>query len=492
MQNPRAGGGPMEFEWQNAHGPRDPTSPFTQLPSWRGASSFASPMGLGSASNKAGGVFGSTAVAEPHQPPPSSSFNPKLGSRVAPAFRNKAFFTPQKSVSDVAMSDFSAAESSPAATDVSVTPKDTPDDGDDGSSHTRTVRGHSWVRPLLSGRRSTHVQHAPGKGELARTHRIEKPRKRRREGADRDVGTVRWRHPGGEPDGEAGDGDRDDSDPDGHRAKRAHTDARPTKSAAAAFLELLREHPHAPAILGSWLNLSVSAATTALVLGLVWAFAAAVRADMRDEVGRARAQLLEVARKCGEHYAANRCAPHVRVPAMDAQCDAWDACMKQDLAAVNYTAAMARSATKLLNEVVEGLSWKAWMFVATMILLLAVAKAIVAPGVRADSPMVAAAAAAAAAMGPAPARPATTFPSQPALFVPTPYSNGREVFYTPATGRWRRGRFADDDDASETDDSPAAGRGQGNGRFLPAGTPSRVRRSPSKTEGRRSPSKGVY
>lgn len=32
----------MEFEWQNAHGPRDPTSPFTQLPSWRGACMYRS------------------------------------------------------------------------------------------------------------------------------------------------------------------------------------------------------------------------------------------------------------------------------------------------------------------------------------------------------------------------------------------------------------------------------------------------------------------
>ena len=123
------------------------------------------------------------------RPPQSSIFSPHLQNKpLAPSFRNPAFTTPQRRVNEI---PFSPAESSPALTDISEMPADTPEvereeDTEVGSatvtpSTARSLFGKTFPRSQASGR-----------GELQRGYR-DKIRKRKRLLTDRDVGSARPR-----------------------------------------------------------------------------------------------------------------------------------------------------------------------------------------------------------------------------------------------------------------------------------------------------------
>ena len=216
----------MDFEYENRP-PVDPSSPFakstqqsSRTPLYRDRPNhigcrftddvFLLSVFYSSPSKPAGSNPNPFAVAAgrnslfkqnpPHGQAPRSQFNPQISNQPsAPAFRNPAFTTPQKRIDELAYSEFSGAESSPAFTDRSEIP-DTPDVDQDDDFGKMTITPHTANRALFG--KSAVRSRTPGRGELVRGNR-DKIRKRRRQQGDRDVGSVRPRLPHGSDDSDS-------------------------------------------------------------------------------------------------------------------------------------------------------------------------------------------------------------------------------------------------------------------------------------------------
>ncbi|CRK12298.1 hypothetical protein BN1723_009674 [Verticillium longisporum] len=114
---------PMEWEYQDQRGPLDATSPFSHVAKSQATRiDFSSPSKFSSSRPN---PFASS-PSKPLPPLPQTSlFSPRIQhSSTAPPFRNPAFTTPRKPFDETL---FSEAESSPALTEASDLPNDTPD-----------------------------------------------------------------------------------------------------------------------------------------------------------------------------------------------------------------------------------------------------------------------------------------------------------------------------------------------------------------------------
>lgn len=320
--------------------------------------SFDSPSKFRSNSNNPFLVAGASRAGSPlkpqdqPRPPHLSFFKPQLQSRPsAPAFRNPAFTTPQKRRDEPIYSEYSGAESSPALTDTSEVPADTPE-----VEHTREDLGRVSFTPATGRTLFSQTllrNHASGKGEIAKANR-DKVRKRKRLPGDKDVGSGRSRLPHGS----------EDSDSDWEDPSRAVKGGRKgkTRSWANNFLSAVSNHPSAPAILSKWLQLGVNVVLLSLVLFGIFAILAQIRSDLSHASEKARTAIVNEMALCSDNYIKNACAPRGnRPPALDGPCNEWEACMHQDASAIMVGQISARNMAEIMNEFVGVLTFKTWV-----------------------------------------------------------------------------------------------------------------------------------
>jgi hypothetical protein len=364
----------MDWEYQST-GPIDMSSPFAKVAQGPRTTTFESPSKYGRQKPNPFAVPQSSAPLSPSKqqqplPPHSAFFNPKLQPQLqnkfyAPPFRNPAFTTPQKRVEELAFSEVSGAESSPAMTDASEMPEDTPevDRSEDFGKMTITQSTASRTLFGATGGTSKARSRTPGRGELRRrdTDRYArgKIRKRTRQAGDRDVGSVRPRLPH----------DSDDSDSDweqegggatggGGRTKRQ----KKGPGLLAGMLSAIGNNPNVPIILSKWVQLTVNVVIVGGVLWFFWGAISMVRSDIAQATEKARSVLLAEMQVCTHEYTKNRCSPKSeRLPALAAVCDEWEACMNQDPTSVMKVQVSARNLAEIINEFVGVMSLKAWV-----------------------------------------------------------------------------------------------------------------------------------
>ncbi|KAI5924627.1 Di-sulfide bridge nucleocytoplasmic transport domain-containing protein [Camillea tinctor] len=351
---------PMDWEYQS-NGPMDPSSPFVQS--------------ARQAQNK--NTFGSSAFntfsqnpfmrtqSSPSKPAGSTPLNPPSifsgGSPLkrmatAPPFRNPAFTTPRKPIDADAMSEVSAAESSPTATEVSEFPETPdPDQSYDLSYMSITPATMSKSKPSPSKK-------ASGKGELVRTifASRDKVRKRKRYNSDRDVSGYRLPYiQTGE--WEESDYESDESTFEPSKAQRGQQQQKKRNEDGwfGNFLAVVQRHPYAPSILGYWLNLTFSFFCVMGSLYILWAIVAGLREDfaaarqaVRDEIN------IEIG-KCLTNYQENKCDPkEQRLPAMYGLCEQWASCMSQNPDTVKNVQLGAKNIVEIVNEIIDTMSYK--------------------------------------------------------------------------------------------------------------------------------------
>jgi len=295
-----------------------------------------------------------TQAQQKEPPPPNSSlFSPQIQKQfTGSAFRNPAFTTPQKRIEEVAFSEASAAEESPALTDASEMPPDTPDFEPTDEYVRSTLTRASAGRSLFAKPGSSLRSRTPGRGEIARTSR-DKVRKRKRLVGDRDVGSVRSRLP------------HDSADSDSDWADGAAAKGSRKKHNGPGFVSrmftAISDHPNLPGILIYWLQLGVNVFFVGVLFYAFWSAIAMFRGDIARSTEVARAALLQDMDACRRQYTTNRCAPGQRLPALDGACDTWELCMNQDPDAVLRSQVSVKNMAELLNEFVGTLHMKAWV-----------------------------------------------------------------------------------------------------------------------------------
>ncbi|KAK4117066.1 hypothetical protein N656DRAFT_773075 [Canariomyces notabilis] len=457
---------PMDWEYQYQRPVDHTSSPFAKFSQKQPAATFDSPSkpDRGSA-NLFAAAMSSPLKSQEFRPPQSSLFNPHLQSKpLAAPFRNPSFITPQKHASEIT---FSPAESSPAMTDTSEMPAETPEvdreEADLGkmslpSSPTKSLFGKTVLR-----------NHASGRGEIPRGSR-DKVRKRKRLQSDRDVGSARSRLAL-----DSGESDSDWRESQGPKvgSKKGTGRQGPQRSWFGNFLSAVSDHPSAPAILSKWLQLGINFILVGIVLFGIFGIVAQIRSDLAHANEKARSLILAEMALCSDNYIKNNCSPKsARAPALDKSCNDWEMCMNQDSSAVMKVQVSVRNVAEILNEFVGVLTIKTWAFIMSLFLVAVVASN-VGFGFLRESAL------------PHPAQSAGPLHSPPAV---TPMLGSAGSYHQPTfmlapftPQHMHKKYFAND--ATDTDNSPDIQS------IMPPPTPS-LRRSPSKGDRSWSPSKG--
>ncbi|KAG4221015.1 hypothetical protein PC116_g30508 [Phytophthora cactorum] len=211
----------------------------------------------------------------------------------------------------------------------------------------------------VSKLRSLSPKKLSGKGEIARTifASRDKVRKRKRYNADRDVSGYRLPYLQ-QDECEDSDYESDESTFQPGKARRDQPN-RNKDGWLGAFLATVQRHPYAPSILGYWLTFAFNLFCVSAACWVGWAVIDGLRQDFSTERQALRADILAEIEKCSSDYRENKCSPiEKRLPAMYELCDQWFACMNQNPDNVKQVSSSAKEMAKILNEIVETMSYK--------------------------------------------------------------------------------------------------------------------------------------
>ncbi|KAI0105390.1 hypothetical protein F4776DRAFT_675906 [Hypoxylon sp. NC0597] len=349
---------PMDWEYQNL-GPMDPSSPFVQSAKQAqtkqifGASNYSSTNTF--SQNPFQRTQSTPSPSKPLPPTPSnqsSIFSTSTLHRTAtaPPFRNPAFTTPRKTFDVDALSEISAAESSPAATDASDYP-DTPE-----NDHSYNLARMTITPSTMNKNKS---KKAAGKGEIAKTifASRDKVRKRKRFNADADISG--YRLPYLQPDEcDESDYESDESTFQPGKPRKDQTKG-DNDGWFGAFLATVQRHPYAPSILGYWLTFAFNLFCVSAACWVGWAIIVGLRQDFSAERQAQRADILAAIEKCRSDYQENKCSPkEKRLPAMYEICDQWFNCMHQNPDSYKQVSSSAKEMAKIVNDIVDTMSYK--------------------------------------------------------------------------------------------------------------------------------------
>ncbi|KAI1087640.1 hypothetical protein F5B19DRAFT_60769 [Rostrohypoxylon terebratum] len=362
---------PMDWEYQN-NGPMDPSSPFAQSAKKsqpQAAHIFGSNFNTNNtfAQNPFQRTQSSTPSPTKPLPPtpanPSSLFSGSSFQRTntATPFRNPSFTTPRKPFDTDALSEFSPAESSPAGTDASEFPE-TPENDNSYDAGRMTI-----TPSTLNKHRSKKMS---GKGELAKTifPSRDKVRKRKRYNADRDISGYRLPYLQQDECDES-DYESDESTFQPGKPRKSET-KHDNDSWLGSFLATVQRHPYAPSILGYWLTFAFNLVCVLSASWVGWAIITGLRQDFSKEKELQKAGILAEINKCISDYQTNKCAPvEKRLPAMYQVCEQWYVCMNQDPDQVKQISSSAKEMAKILDEIVETMSYKT---IALLVLLFVI------------------------------------------------------------------------------------------------------------------------
>ncbi|KAF5719860.1 nucleus export BRL1 [Fusarium globosum] len=459
--------GPMDWEYQNS-GPFDPTSPFTHAAksnSQNGKFTFTD-VTVAAVASTIRDVWQLFANRTPSKTkPPQSSFTPQLSSRTtAPAFRNPAFTTPRRPFDDVVLSEASGAEDSPALTEVSDFPNDTPEADRMSDINMNGMTSPSKIDKSFRYSKTpfSSKKHTPGRGEIRATRDLsvsEFIRKRKRHNLDRDVSSItrhRWTE--------------SDSDSEDSIAPRRTRGKKATKEAPRGFLgsllHMLDEHPNAPDNLYRWVKLIVNFFLVSVFVYIGWSIVTTVKTDIENANEMARIEIMGKITECQTQYSINGCAKNDR-PALRVACEEWSECMTQNPEAIMRVKVTAKQIAEIINEFSEAMNLKAWGFFFAVLIFCAFANNFFLGGYV--------------------SKPAPPIQSQPAAPPHDPSmapENGPGFMWVPVqTPRMQRHMLLDD--GTDTDSTPPP---KMKTILAPPYTPS-LRRSPSKTDRGRSPIK---
>ncbi|OAA55091.1 Nucleus export protein Brr6 [Cordyceps fumosorosea ARSEF 2679] len=361
--NHRSGEGHMEWEYSGI-APCDPSSPFTQVAQRNtGFSGFSSP----SKGNGRPNPFASVPSSAKPQPPSVTRFAPHIPPKsAAPPFRNPAFTTPRRPLEETVLSEASGAEDSPAPTEASDMPNDTPDVDHMGDVFMGGVITPTKVsKSARYGRYLREKKHTSGKGEIRNSRdssRAALPRKRKRHNLDRDVSSVvRYQ------DNDESEGETDASVWSEGRAQKGQG-RRQQRGFLGSIFHMLDEHPNAPENLHRWIQLFINMLVATTVIGVGWSIVSTIRSDIRNANEGARLEILSSIAECTKHWKDNGCETNDR-PFFQSQCDKWYDCMVQNPESIMRVKVTAKQIAEIINEFSEAMNFKAWGFFFAVIIL---------------------------------------------------------------------------------------------------------------------------
>ncbi|CCE30743.1 hypothetical protein E4U22_001955 [Claviceps purpurea] len=352
---------PMDWEYQDK-GPLDPSSPFVHAASNARRNPLDSPFKSPTRTPNAFARFN----LQPH-PPQTSSFTPQLPPKsYGPPFRNPAFTTPRKSVDEVSYSEASGAEDSPAPTEVSDYPNNTPDiyrraDVSIGAPMTPLKIDKS----LRYGKSTSPIKkHTPGRGEIFGYRNTDKSmRKRKRHNFDKDVGGVSRGY-----DGDSWDSESDDGGAPSSRSSRGQKGQGKQKGPLESFFYAMNKYPNTPEYVQRWMQLGANVFLISVLTYVCWSVVSTIRSDIYNANLAEHRTIIGQIEACQDKWRINGCQDNDR-PALKVLCDEWHECMRQDPDAIMRVKVTAKQVAEIINEFTETMHLKAWGVIVAIILI---------------------------------------------------------------------------------------------------------------------------
>lgn len=294
------------------------------------------------------------------RPPQSSFFTPQVPPKAAaPPFRNPAFTTPRRPFEDLALSEASGAEDSPAQTEVSDFPNDTPE-----VDHTSDINMGGMASPSKIDKSYRYnkapfssKKHTPGRGEIRTSRDLsvsEFIRKRKRHNLDRDVSNI-TRHRWTESDSDSGD-----SIAPRRRSRGKKKKKETPKGFLGSLFHILDEHPNAPDNLYRWVKLLVNFFLVSVFVYIGWSIVSTIKTDIENANEMARIEIMGRITECQTKYTINSCSNNDR-PALQPSCDEWFECMTQNPEAIMRVKVTAKQIAEIINEFSDAMNLKAWV-----------------------------------------------------------------------------------------------------------------------------------
>ncbi|KAF3910395.1 hypothetical protein ABW20_dc0103035 [Dactylellina cionopaga] len=349
MAGPRNHASPMDWEWDKAGGPSDPSSPFAPHNIQR---QLARQAEGGPPRKRHYGEVAITPVKDqPGLAAPTSK--PLFFTPFQNPLDSSAFKTPRDFKSPSVNSD---AGESPAVKvagldSMMMSPDDTPTKAPGASvlPIADTISKKENSQGGLFANLGFSPSKKSGRGELFKPQKFsdkaaKKVTKRRQR-----KGSVHgfWTNSGDSY------GDDDDESPFGL------TNSQLQKAPGLTWAET---HRDVPQILSQYLQLFINILIAALAIYVIYLFVVTIQRDVEKKVGEyVNEAVIEVAR-CQTQWITNRCQPELRVPAMEQQCHVWKVCSDGDPHAIGRSKVSAETFAEIVNGFVEPISYKSMAF----------------------------------------------------------------------------------------------------------------------------------
>lgn len=372
----RSNESPMDFQWQQGHGPAGADSPFMKA----GAASQSLSQSSFAGHKRRCRYFEEMLIytencerVGPHvalESPPLKQSLPPLRDPASQAFlfpstssvkppvqfRTPSFTTPQRTID----TDFSSGpdQSSPLNADTEDTPE---------QPAKSSVLKHSNSGIQLTGFKSNKKlqpftgipgsHFSSGRGEIPRktysdaiTRRVHK---RRRRDADRDLRSINGR--------KSYDSDSDSrSRPSSREGPGPQQQQLPPKEAGfiPSIFTFIEKHPNLPHILSYYAQFLLNVFLVLFMMYLVYCFWSTIRSDVDMKAREVVSETLAEMAVCAREFKENKCDRASRVPAVEIACNNWERCMQQDPSKVGRARVSAHTFAEILNSFIEPISVK--------------------------------------------------------------------------------------------------------------------------------------
>ena len=361
---PRSEESPMDFKWDDSHGPVEKDSPFFQgagkLPkynTWAGHKRKSRPQrhlhrdtkicyDLGSAQDFDSPMTPSIPAL---RAPESQTY---LFSTTKPNLRNPSFTTPQRSIE----TDFSSGPdmSSPLNADTEDTPEPAPARKAHPEINNAMVR-FAGSKLEKTPSRDVHTKYLNSRnGDETRKPytdaAVRRTEKRRRRNVDKDV-QLAPRRSSNDPDSEEKLGSIED--------KKHEVPPVQPMGLIPSILTFIDAHPSLPNTLSFYVQFLLNCFFAFCMMYVLYGIYTTIISDIDERAMMESSEIFAEMAACAHEYKENRCERDTRVPAMEAVCNNWEKCMQRDPLKVGRSRLSAGMFAEIFNGFIEPISLKA-------------------------------------------------------------------------------------------------------------------------------------
>jgi len=131
----------------------------------------------------------------------------------------------------------------------------------------------------------------------------------------------------------------------------------------------LNQYPNLPNILSFYVQLLMNFFLVGLLMYICYAFWSVLKGDVDKALQKAISQAVNDMAICANNFVTNGCGKSHRAPALSVVCDEWDACMNADPKMVGKAQVGARTFAEIFNSFVEPISTKSMVFIVIIVVV---------------------------------------------------------------------------------------------------------------------------